>query len=72
VISHERGKEDVIVTYRGHDKTFYGKVCQSLAAGRWFSPGTPVSSFNKTDLHDTTEILLKVALDTITLTHIHP
>ena len=30
-------------------------------AGRWFSPGTPVSSTNKTDRHDITQILLKVA-----------
>ena len=29
---------------------------------------TPVSYSNKTDHHDTTEILLKVALNTITLT----
>jgi hypothetical protein len=29
--------------------------------------GTPVSSTNKTDRHDITEILLKVALNTITL-----
>jgi hypothetical protein len=36
-------------------------------AGLWFSPGTPVSSTNKTDCHDITEILLKVALNTITL-----
>jgi hypothetical protein len=28
-------------------------------AGRWFSPDTPVSSINKTDLHNITEILLK-------------
>jgi hypothetical protein len=27
------------------------KVCQWLATGRWFSPGTPVSSSNKTDRH---------------------
>jgi hypothetical protein len=33
--------------------------------GRWFSPGPPVSSTNKTDHHDITEILLKAALDTI-------
>jgi hypothetical protein len=32
------------------------------------SPCTPVSSTNKTDHHDITEILLKVALSTITLT----
>jgi hypothetical protein len=30
-----------------------------------FSPGTPVSSTNKTDRHDIIEILLKVALSTI-------
>jgi hypothetical protein len=33
--------------------------------GQWFSPGTPVSSTNKTDCHDITEILLKIALNTI-------
>jgi hypothetical protein len=27
------------------------KVCQWLATGRWFSPGTPVFSTNKTDCH---------------------
>jgi hypothetical protein len=35
-------------------------------AGRWFSTATPVSSTNKTDRHDITEILLKGALNTIT------
>ena len=35
--------------------------------GRWFSLGTPVSSTNKTDHHNITEILLKVALSTINL-----
>jgi hypothetical protein len=29
------------------------------------TPGTPVSSTNKTDRHDVIEILLKVALSTI-------
>ena len=33
----------------------------------WFSPHTPVSATNKTDLHDITEILLKVVFNTITL-----
>jgi hypothetical protein len=33
-----------------------------------FSPGIPVSSTNKTDRHDLTEILLKVVLNTINLT----
>jgi hypothetical protein len=36
-----------------------------FATGRWFSLGHPVSSTNKTDRHDITEILLKVALNTI-------
>jgi hypothetical protein len=40
------------------DTTLYDKVCQRLAAGQRFSPGTPVSSTNKTDCHDITEILL--------------
>jgi hypothetical protein len=43
------------------------KVCQWLVTGQWFSLGTLVSSTNKTDRHDITEILLKVALNTITL-----
>jgi hypothetical protein len=38
---------------------------QSLATGWWFSQGTPVSSTHKTDCHDITEILLKVAFNTI-------
>ena len=50
--------------------TLCNKVCQWLATGRWFSPGTPVSSTNKTDRHDTTEILMNVALNAITRTHL--
>jgi hypothetical protein len=42
------------------DTTLCDKVCQWLAAGRWFSPGTLVSNSNKTDHHDIIEILLKV------------
>ena len=42
------------------DATLCDKVCQWLATGRWFSPGIPVSSTNKTDLHDILEMLLKV------------
>jgi hypothetical protein len=37
-------------------------------ASQWFSSGIPVSSINKTDRHNIAEILLKVALNTITLT----
>ena len=53
------------------DTTLCDKVWQLLAGGRWFSLCTPVSSTNKTDHHDLTEILLKVALNNITLTRIH-
>ena len=41
------------------------RVCHWFATCRWFSPGPPFSSTNKTDRHDITEILLKVALSTI-------
>ena len=51
------------------DTTLYDKVCQWLAACRWFFPGSPVSSTNKTDRHEITEILLKVALNTIAITY---
>ena len=44
------------------DTTLCNKVCQWLATGQCFSP---VSTTNKTDLHDITEILLKVALNII-------
>ena len=44
--------------------TLCDQVCQWLATGRWFSTGTLVSSTIKTDCHDITEILLKVALNT--------
>ena len=47
------------------DTTLCDKVCLWLAACWWFSP---VSSINKTDIHDITKILLKVALNTINIT----
>ena len=37
-------------------------------AGRWFYMGIAISSTNKADRHDTTEILWKYALSTLTLT----
>ena len=41
-------------TWRGVlDTTLCDKVCQ------WFSPGTPVSSINKTDRHDVAEKILQ-------------
>ena len=58
----------VRISIRARCTTLCDKVCQCLATGQRFSPGTPVSSSNKTDRHDAIEILLKVALNTITLT----
>ena len=51
------------------DTKLCDKVCRWLEAGRWLSSGTPVSSTNKTDCHKKTEILLKVALNTIDQTN---
>ena len=51
------------------DTTLCDTVCQLLAIGWWFSLGTSVSSINKTDRHDIAEILMTVALSTITMTH---
>ena len=42
--------------------TRYNIMWQTLSR---FSPGSPVSSTNKTDSHDITEILFKVTLNTI-------
>ena len=43
--------------------TLCDQVCQRRATGRWFSPGTQVSStFHR---YDIAEIFLKVALNTI-------
>jgi hypothetical protein len=44
---------------RARCTTLCDKVCQ------WLSPGTPISPTNRIDCHDRTEILLKVALNTI-------
>ena len=62
----------VRLPFRSRSTTLCDKGCQWLAAGRWFSPGPPVSSTNKTDRHDLTEILLKVALNTIKPTNQPP
>ena len=47
--------------------TLCDRVCQWLVAVQCLSLGTPVSSTNKTDRQDITEILLKVALSTINI-----
>ena len=46
--------------------TLCDKVCQWLVVGQWFSPGTPL--IKVTAKNGINEILLKVALNTITLT----
>jgi len=48
--------------------TLCDKICQLLATCWWVFQGTLFSSTNKTDHHNITEILLKVALNTITQT----
>jgi hypothetical protein len=57
---------NVMISNRVLDTTLCDKYFQWLVAGRWFSPGTPVST-NKTDRYDISEKLLKVALSTITI-----
>jgi hypothetical protein len=44
------------------DTPLCDKVCLLLATGRWFFPGTSVSSTQKADCHD----IIEVALNTIT------
>ena len=44
------------------DTTLCDKVCQCLATDTWFSL---VASTSKSDRHEITKILLKVALNTI-------
>ena len=48
-------------------KHYVIKFVSDLLQVGGFSPGTLVSSTNKTDRHDIAEILLIVALNTITL-----
>ena len=61
----------VQISTRARWTTLCDKVCQWLEIGRLFSPGPPVSSTNKTYHQDITEILLKVALNTIKQTKKH-
>ena len=66
-LSHLRLWVQIPLRWGVLDVTLCDKVCQWLVADRWFSPSTPVSSTNKTECHDIAEILLRVALNTITL-----
>jgi hypothetical protein len=51
----------VRISIRARCTTLCDQVCQWLATCQWLSLGSPVSSTNKTDRHDITEILLKMA-----------
>ena len=48
----------VWISIRARCTILCDEVCQWLATGRWFSPGSLVSSINKTGRCDITEILL--------------
>ena len=54
-----------ISTYHHWSCEFEARPGETFPTGRWFSPNTSVSSTNKTDRHDITGILLKVALNII-------
>jgi len=58
----------VRISIRARCATLCDKACQWLATGRWFSLCPPVSSTNKNDRHDITEIL---SLNTIKQTNKH-
>ena len=64
VSSNSAHDEDLLHT------TLWYKACQWIAAGLWFPASNPVFSNNKINrhMHDITELLLKVLLNTITLT----
>ena len=57
------------ISHQHHYLTLSTINSQWLATDRWFSLGPLVSSTNKTDCHNITEILLKVALNTIKQTN---
>jgi hypothetical protein len=52
----------IYLTYYHECTTFWPQI---IGADQWFSLGAPVSSTNKIDRHNITEILLKVALKAI-------
>ena len=63
---HHWNCEFELRSWRGAlDTTLCDQVFQRLATGHRFSLVTPVSSTNKTDSHDLTDISVKVTLNTI-------
>ena len=67
-LTHERCELEYHSWQSVFDTTPCDKVCQWLPAGRWFSPDTRVSFTNEIGHHGIAEILLKMALNTMTLT----
>jgi hypothetical protein len=55
----------VRISIRARCTTLCDKFVSDLRQVGWFYPCPPISSTNKTDHHDMTEILLKVVLNTI-------
>ena len=60
------------ISIRARCTTLCDKVCHWLVTGWGFSLGPLVSSTYKTDRYDISEILLKVAFDTIAQSNKHP
>jgi hypothetical protein len=70
-LTNADGRHSELVDRNGYtiSKHFVAYSCRiKLLSCQWFSPCSPVSSTNKTDRHDITEILLKVEFHTITKT----
>jgi hypothetical protein len=63
LLLQEIHKKKIMYTEAGH------YIITLIVDYEWFSLGPPVYSTNKTDRHDITEILLKVALNTIKQTN---
>jgi hypothetical protein len=59
---------DVVSSNLDQGEVYVHYVIKFVSATSVVFSGTPVSSFNKTDRHDVAEILLKVALNTISQT----
>ena len=64
-----RGHDRVVVTFIIPIQSMPITTNVVSSTGRWFSLVTPVSSTNKTDCHNITEKLLKVALNIINQTN---
>ena len=59
---------NVMSSNHAHENSIQHYEIKFVSAGWWFTPGTTVSSTNKIDSRDIAELLLKVALNTMTIT----